>query len=225
MRLCGLVLFLLVSGSLVAQPLLETGAVLQPGDVLSEDAVGGWPLDYGASGYYGFAQYQVQFGWPKKSESTRWEPRAALATGYSPDQVHFSALLGAQFHLIRTQNDQQWDWSIAATTSYLKGNQLIPQHKAWFAGTSTVGSTVWNVNGGICQNRSGDPIHWLAALGFVSKLSSNWLLHAEAYAQPNSNGAVQIGIEHYGKAFHQIFMLMASPGSVPGTTFVGHTIH
>ena len=62
MKLCGLVLFLLVSGSLVAQPILETGAVLQPGEVLTEVAVGGWPLDYGASGYYGFAQYQVQLG-------------------------------------------------------------------------------------------------------------------------------------------------------------------
>lgn len=225
MKLSGLVLFLLVSGSLMAQPILETGAVLRPGEVLTEVAVGGWPLDYGASGYYGFAQYQVQLGWPKKGESTRWEPRAALATGYSPDQVHFSALVGTQYLLVRAQHDRDWNWSAAATTSYLRGNQLIPQHKLWLAGTGTVGSTVWNVNGGICQNRSGDPIHWHAALGLISELSSNWILHAEAYAQPEGNGAVQIGLEHHGEVFHQIFILMASPGSVPGTTFVGHTIH
>lgn len=106
-----------------------------------------------------------------------------------------------------------------------QGELLIPQHKLWLAGTGTVGSTVWNVNGGICQNRSGDPIHWHAALGLISELSSNWILHAEGYAQPEGNGAVQIGLEHHGEVFHKIFMLMASPGFVPGTTFVGHTIH
>ncbi|MGA1398513.1 MAG: hypothetical protein ACO31K_07705, partial [Schleiferiaceae bacterium] len=94
---------LMMSGRLLAQPLLETGRLLRPGEVLTEVALGGWPLDHGASGYYGFAQYQVQLGWPTKTDGTRWEPRAAIATGYSPDQLHFSALVGRQYHLKRAK--------------------------------------------------------------------------------------------------------------------------
>ena len=216
--------FLVASGTLISQPILETGAVLEPGQVLSEFAIGGWPLDNGTSGYYGYAQYQVQLGWPNKSRSTRWEPRAALAVGYSPDQTHFSALVGTQFLLVRAQHERDWNWSAAATTSYLRGNQLIPQHKLWFAGTRKVAATEWNVNAGVCQNQSGNPVHWLAALGFISELKSNWRLYAEAYAQPDGNGAVQIGFEHHGGTLNSIFMLMASPGSIPGPTLVGYSV-
>jgi hypothetical protein len=216
---------LMMSGRLLAQPLLETGRLLRPGEVLTEVALGGWPLDHGAAGYYGFAQYQVQLGWPIKTDGTRWEPRAAIATGYSPDQLHFSALIGMQYHFKRAKQEDGWDWSAAATTSYLEGDQLIPQHKLWFAGTRAWGATEWNLNGGLCQNRTEGPIHWHAALGFISELPRKWLLHAEAYLQPEGNQAFQVGLEHQSEGFNTIFMVMASPGSIPGPTLVGYTVN
>ena len=215
----------MLSGGLYAQPLLETGRLLSPGELLTEVALGGWPLDHGASGYYGFAQYQIQLGWPTKVDRTRWEPRAAIASGYSPNQLHFSALIGLQYHLKRARQEGGWDWSVAATTSYLEGDQLIPQHKLWLAGTRAWGATEWNFNGGLCQNRTEGPIHWHAALGFISELPSKWLLHAEAYLQPEGNQAFQLGLEHQSKDFNTIFMVMASPGSIPGPTLVGYTVN
>jgi hypothetical protein len=224
MKFRGLVVFLFAAGSAVAQPILETGRLLKPGELLTEVALGGWPLNHGASGYYGFAQYQVQLGWPADKNETRWEPRAALATGYSPDQLHVSALVGLQYHFYRAKHEGGWDWSAAGTTSYLEGTQLIPQHKFWLAGTRQWGSAMWNVNWGICQNNQTAPIHWHAALGFIAELRAKWMLHGEAYMQPEGNHAFQVGLERHGDGFNTIFMIMANPGSVPGPTVVGYSV-
>jgi hypothetical protein len=62
-------------------------------------------------------------------------------------------------------------------------------------------------------------------VGFISELPSKWLLHAEAYIQPEGNQAFQLGLEHQSKGFNTIFMVMASPGSSPGPTLVGYTVN
>ena len=51
MKIRSLVAFLFAAGSIVAQPILETGQLLKPGELLTEVALGGWPLNHGASGY------------------------------------------------------------------------------------------------------------------------------------------------------------------------------
>ncbi len=226
MRYLAFILMAFMSCPLAAQPILESGRVLGPGNVLRETTLAGWPIQQGKDGYFGFIQHQVQSSISRTPHSiwNRLEFRYAVAAGYSPNKLHVCALIGAQYLIYRAQSKHDWDLSAALTTSYLRGDQLLPQHKFWLAGTRMWNHTELNINGGICQNYRESPLHWHFGAGILTPVHGKWYAHFEVYGQPDHNSALQIGLEHRSTVMNTVFMIIAAPGSVPGPTLVRYHI-
>lgn len=207
------ILFFLISVSMHAQPMLESGKTIGSGDEYLELSILGYPVQPNSSWQYSQSQLQKQIGICDK-----WEVRYAFATGQSSERFHLSILAGMQY-LIHEEGN--WSGSLSATVSYLRGDQIIPQNKFWYSASHISKRNIeLNINLGFCQNTFNDPFQPLIAAGWIIPASKSEFIHLEIYLQPGGNSALQIGYD-FSKNNHQtLFMIAYNPQGPPAFSLV-----
>ena len=196
------IFFFLVSVSIHAQPMLESGKTIGSGNEYIELSILGYPVKPNSQWQYSQSQLQKQIG-----VSDKWEMRYAIATGQNSEGFHLSILAGLQYRIHEKGN---WSGSLSATVSYLKGDQIIPQNKFWYSASHISKNEIeLNINLGLCQNTLEDPFHPLIAAGWVFPTHHrSKFIHLEIYLQPGANSALQIGYD-FSKNNHQTLLMIA----------------